>query len=633
MTAIAGAWRFFDKAASADRCLAMLAAQARYGTGPSQCWAAGGIALGRRLTPVVPEDRYDRGVEQGPDGAFRMVADVRIDNRAELARALGIAPAEAGGLADARLLMLAWQRWREAALERVVGDFAVAVWDGARLILARDFPGQRPLCYWQGADQMAFASMPHGLFALDEVVPQADMLSIERFARFAQPVDDGTYFHGIRTVAPGETIAFTPESTKRARHWAPPRKPLMLPRDEDYVEAVRETLDLAVGARLRGSEGGLACHLSAGLDSSAVMATAARLHTAARPISAITVTPSGDYRSAGGDRLTDERELAAATASQHESVEHLIVERANRSPLDHFDTWFDLFQRPASDVPNQDWYTAANEAAQCRGATMLLHGQAGNLTFSHSGPELLAELLAQGRLFRWARESRAKVAAGIPWRSALTQSLAPFLPRPLWIVGEAWRGRYTRMHDYALVRPGSASCGPFGSRRAGEVDYSLQPRADARRWRAETLGSIDYGTINKGLLAAWGLDLRDPLADRRMIELTLAIPATQFDSGGVARSLARRVLADRVPDEVLSAPRRGYQSADWLRYLSAYRHDIAAEAERQRHSGAASFLDHERIRDLLSNWPTGWNDPDALRLHRGALMTALAAGHFARRLG
>jgi asparagine synthase (glutamine-hydrolysing) len=188
------------------------------------------------------------------------------------------------------------------------------------------------------------------------------------------------------------------------------------------------------------------------------------------------------------------------------------------------------------------------------------------------------------------------------------------------------------MEDYALVRRGSASIGTFGAGRRGEVDYSAQPHAESRTRRVEALASIDFGTIGKGLLAGWGIDVRDPTADRRMIELTLAIPACQFHHRGTARSLARRVLADRVPAEVLSEPRRGYQSADWLGYLSAYRPDLEAEAERQRHSGAAPFLDHSRMNDLLSRWPIRPDDPDAVRLHRGALTTALAAGHFARRL-
>lgn len=609
----------------------MLAAQSRYGREPVCHWAGAGIALGRRLTPTVPEDRYDRGVEASPDGVLRMVADVRIDNRSELAAALAIGSADAARLSDSALLMAAWQRWRERALQRVVGDFALAVWDGEQLVLARDFPGQRPLCYWHTGDQMAFASMPRGLLALPDVAPMADERSLERFARHARPQDDATFFAGIRRVMPGETVVFTPAGARRTAHWSPPRSLLELPRDEDYVEAVRETLDVAVAARLRGAENGLACHLSAGLDSSAVAATAARLHTAAQPIAALTVVPRGGFRQAAANRLADEGQLAGATAALYDSLEHVVVERANRSPLDHFENWFALFQRPVPEVVNEDWYAAANAAVRNRGIAVLLHGQAGNLTFSYNGAGVFADLLRRGRWDLWWRAVRRAHGRVTP-RMALSRSLAPFLPRWLWGAASAWRDRLIRMTDYSLVRSAAASCGRFGAKGLGEMDYMQQPVWDAVGARAGALAGVDMGSINKGLLAAWGIDARDPLADRRMIELTLRIPPGQFEHDGIARSLARRVLADRVPKALLAERRRGYQGADWLGYLTEHKAAIEAETARQCRSAAAGFLDYPRMEDLVRSWPTDGGDPDAVRLHRGALMTALSAGHFAGRV-
>ena len=61
----------------------------------------------------------------------------------------------------------------------------------------------------------------------------------------------------------------------------------------------------------------------------------------------------------------------------------------------------------------------------------------------------------------------------------------------------------------------------------------------------------DRGNFNKGVLATHGLDVRDPTADRRVLEYCLAIPPEQFILGGVPRSLARRAFADRLPAAVL----------------------------------------------------------------------------------
>ena len=77
------------------------------------------------------------------DGAFCLVADVRLDNRAELGRSLNLEHPEE--LADSAFLMAAWERWGPACLDHVVGGFAFAVWAPARqeLFAARDHAGER----------------------------------------------------------------------------------------------------------------------------------------------------------------------------------------------------------------------------------------------------------------------------------------------------------------------------------------------------------------------------------------------------------------------------------------------------------------------------------------------------------
>ena len=54
--------------------------------------------MGRRLFPTLPEDAYDTGpIREGP---FILVADLRLDNRAELIADLAIPPEGAKSLSD-----------------------------------------------------------------------------------------------------------------------------------------------------------------------------------------------------------------------------------------------------------------------------------------------------------------------------------------------------------------------------------------------------------------------------------------------------------------------------------------------------------------------------------------------------
>jgi asparagine synthase (glutamine-hydrolysing) len=122
VTALAGIWNFAGDPAARESCARMLSAQAVYGPHGTNAWADGGVALGRALFRSLPEDRFDRQPLAGAEGRFRLVADVRLDNRDELAEALGFDGAAARTMADAQFLLAAWERWGERAFDRLLGD-------------------------------------------------------------------------------------------------------------------------------------------------------------------------------------------------------------------------------------------------------------------------------------------------------------------------------------------------------------------------------------------------------------------------------------------------------------------------------------------------------------------------------
>ena len=78
------------------------------------------------------------------------------------------------------------------------------------------------------------------------------------------------------------------------RYWNPPRRTLHFKDPRDYEAAVRSELDRAVRARLRGASNLVGTQLSAGLDSSAVTATAAMQMSATASLVAYTSAPRAD---------------------------------------------------------------------------------------------------------------------------------------------------------------------------------------------------------------------------------------------------------------------------------------------------------------------------------------------------
>src|SRR5690242_3123864 len=129
MTAIAGIWNFDGRPDAEDHCARMLSAQRIYGVDDVAQWSNDSVALGRRLMHILPEDKFDTQPLIGGGGRYALVADIRLDNREELERDLGISQARAREMCDAAVLLAAIERWNEGCIERLAGVYAFACWD------------------------------------------------------------------------------------------------------------------------------------------------------------------------------------------------------------------------------------------------------------------------------------------------------------------------------------------------------------------------------------------------------------------------------------------------------------------------------------------------------------------------
>jgi asparagine synthase (glutamine-hydrolysing) len=636
MTALAGYWHFAGAEGAGRVCARMLAAQTVYGEEDGSWDDGAGVALGRRIYRRLPEDRHDRGPARSAASGTVLVADVRLDNREDLASELRIDRGELGRTCDAQLVAAALDRWGDAALDRLVGDFAFAAWlpREQKLLLARDPVGNRPLHYHRGEAFFAFATMPKGLHALPEVPYALNIARVADFLALTHSVGPETFFSAIERVQAGHAVSVTRVGLDVRRYWNPPLTPLRLS-SEDYVQAAREALDRSVAVRLRGAGATVASHLSAGLDSSAVTATAARLIGAGGGgVAAFTAVPGAHSRRlTPPGRFADESSLASATASHYENVEHILVPTPGRSPLDSLDRHFFLHDRPRLNLCNALWLDAIEDEAHRRGHVVLLTAQFGNLSLSYSGQHLLPELLGSGRLFQFARQIWGLLSRGMHPRSIAAAAFAPFLPRHLWKRLARARGK-GGPDQYSAINRGAACEQGLHERaaRAG-LDLAFQPGRHPAEVRLGDLRRFDSGVANKASLARCGLDVRDPMTDRRLIELCLRIPTDEFLRHGELRSLARRVLSDRVPRRVLDERARGFQCGDWPELLDRARDEIAQELGRCAHvEQAASVIDFAQLDEQLSRWPEEWQDERLIAQYRFSLLRAVSAAHFVRRV-
>src|SRR5262245_22589151 len=157
------------------------------------------------------------GVACSPSG-FAATFDGRLDNRDELLRLPDIAPDRSD---DASLALAVFERWGSEGLRRLVGDWALAVWDpSARVLhLARDYIGARPLYYRVTRSQAAWSSDLATLAARDDC---ASALS-DRFAAAFMGLalsPDVTPYDGVFAVPPGACVSIAADgAVTRRRFW------------------------------------------------------------------------------------------------------------------------------------------------------------------------------------------------------------------------------------------------------------------------------------------------------------------------------------------------------------------------------------------------------------------------------
>ena len=635
MTAICAYWSRDGAPHAAERIDGMVTALAPYGRDRASRWSNGPIAMAINHHQTLPEDQFD--AQPAFAHGIVLVADLRLDERDTLARQLGLSSAQAAHMADSALLHAAWRAWGAECVHRLVGEFAFVVWNEGEqsLFCARDPIGARPLYYTTIGRMVAVSSMPKGVLALPELPRRLDELRMAEYLALLPGDGTRTFFQHVSLLPPGHTLHVTPERIATRAYWSPPHVgSVRLPRDEDYVDRFLELFEQAVAATLR-TTGPMAALVSGGFDSSSVTSLAARqLMRRGERLQALTWIPqSGADAPAIADRhMPDESRHVAALAQRHPNVDHGLIGSPDVYPLALLPVYQNAWDQPILNPIKVPMLHATAQRLAALGCGVALHGQGGNMTISYDGLTLLPTLLSRGRWLRGARETAALARApGWSTRSAVSMAVTPLLP-PTVIRGvRRLRGHAEPAVAYSAIRPECAAAHDLAA-TAARRGWSLEGRGivDAQSLRTQLMRRLDVGTAMKGLLAAMGVEYRDPTWDVRLLNYCWAIPEDQFLRGGRTRWLLRRAMDGILPPVILDETRRGLQSADWPRFLAPYRAAYSEElAQLERSPRVREFIDVAVLRQLVDRWPTTWTIAD--RFPYGILLLrSLGAGQFIR---
>jgi asparagine synthase (glutamine-hydrolysing) len=496
------------------------------------------------------------------DGSV-LVAIGRIDNAAELAGELALG----ADTADGAIIAAAWQRWRDDAPRHLQGDWSFAVWSpGARrLFLARDPFGNSALSYHHEAGLFAFATSARALFAAG--VPRR--LNECRLAQhLVSWVTDGeaTLHDGVVRLPPGCHLTVDDRRADVQPYWFPDGlASVHLSSPDAYVERFLELYDDAVRARLRTS-GGVAVALSSGLDSGSVTALAARqLRAHGRSLTAFTSVPLHPQIASFTRSTVDEWELAHATAQWAGNVEHRPVTAAGVTPLAAIERSLGLHDEPEFASGNLHWMTAMFDEARESGATVLLTGQLGNGGISWTGDQ--QRVIRGLARFRWLDAWRGLRRARRQLDDSMLRAVWTQIVLPLRAKRSAVRFRRGRIGPpiTRMIAPAFAARTRVVERMrdSGYDPYfgrHLDPRAQRLRYLLP--GVTPFGAVWAETSAGFGIDVRDPTADVRLLEFCLSIPDAVYRDAEHDRLLVRRAMEGLLPPAVQWNRHRGRQGAD-----------------------------------------------------------------------
>ena len=571
MGAIAGIVRNDGRPLDGELLDRMLAALQRRAAGPAGFWLDGSAGFGSRArrSPVAPLYRLGRNIA---------AADARLDNRGDLISALGLTDLPSAEISDTHLILAAYEKWGEDCPEKLLGDFAFAIWDGARrrLFCARDAFGLRPFYYRHLPGSFAFASEIKGLLALPDAASRVDETRLIQYLASCFEDQESTFHADIKKLPPAHSLTVDAGRRIPRRYWAPdPSRELNLGSDREYADAFRAIFREAVRCRMQGVER-LGSTLSGGLDSSSIVCTARQLlgPASAAPLHTFSLIFDDVPKS-------DERRYMDTVVNGGGITPHYI--HGDRiSPLFDIENALKTQDEPIF-APNLFLHAAMYRAARAEGVDVLLDGLDGDTTVSH-GVARLTELAGGGRWSALWREAQAlqKNSGGLS-RMELFKGVA----RP-WVPDRLGPGRRDARRRRAAANALAETFNP-DFRKRSEFDGRMEefwagdgppPRGEREHHRRRlTTGLISHCMeLADRASAECSLEVRYPFFDRRLIEFCLSLPSDQKLRNGWTRWILREATEGVLPPEIQWRWGKGDLGHNFLHTFTAFDGDRLREA-------------------------------------------------------
>ena len=594
-----------------------------WGTGSIGMLIDVSVGMGQMRLFSTPEARYEKMSVIDKARGIIFTAAGRVDNREGLIAECGMRKVKYSEISDGELMLHAYLKWGEDCPNRVYGDWSFAAYNQKerRLFLARDHHGITALYYYADSHVFAFASYRNALLALNLAPTSMDELYLAQvLVSWPAHFGERTIHKPIKRLPPSHSLITTPDEMYVRRYWRlEDTAELRLPKRGDYVDTFRDVFDEAVRCRLRAI-GGIAVTLSGGLDSGAVTTTAARLLQSKRQrLTAFTSVPLSDTCKYVGERFGDELPFAQATAEYAGNVDLCPITAECISPIQAIRQGLCIFKEPTHGAVNIFWILDLMRVAGKCDCRTLLTGQEGNPGISWNGDVFSQSIRFQLRRLGWRKWSKEAAKRYFPVRLLNTYRNIRNQKNVRWKSSAIHPDFANCMNLYDLLMKAPETV-PRSSRELRHL--ILQPgRNFGGAWWAENG-------------AAYGLEVRDPTADVRVLAFTLSVPDRIFmdPETGMDRWLIREAMKGRMPDEVRLNRERGLQSADLVLRLRACASEVDTALDELARGPAAAYVNVPYMREVWQMIRT----EDTPEVHRKAvtiLTRGIMAGLFVNGFG
>jgi len=264
----------------------MMQAIAHRGPDDSGVFSDGPVTLGFQRLAIV-DLPYGHQPMQTPDGRYVLVFNGEIYNyheiRQELEHRFRI---NFRTVSDTEVLLRAYEIWGIAALPRLSGMFALAIWDtqAQELILARDRSGEKPLYFHKTSQGLIFASEIKALLKHPNCPRRPSIQRIVTSLAYRFVPGDENYFDDIHALPPSHWMRIDKDGSiiqGPTPYWkpaCPSATPLQkLSNPSDLIDKLDALIRQSVKQCLVGDVP-IGAFLSGGVDSSLVVALMAE-HT------------------------------------------------------------------------------------------------------------------------------------------------------------------------------------------------------------------------------------------------------------------------------------------------------------------------------------------------------------------